>query len=297
MRDPAQIAKENLMLWHEAASENRELRLLQATELGRLQGEAWRAGSHEEGAAALSLPLPALVASSLVSTPDTFARALGTEEQIAFCHGFTAAYPFPLFEEEPSLPSPPASPRVAMMDSVFGREALRTFATLWPHARPLFAHSFSGVCEALSDDRADFALLPMEDSHEGRLSRLAEEADRFELHVTHTCNIPYPDEGRSVTMALLAKRYTPRGRISGETMLACSILEEDAYTLPDLLHAAVCCGLTLYRVDATPAPWGEDGVIYQPVFRTNNGNPSIFLTYLAIRHPRARITGRYIHVQ
>lgn len=297
MRDAVQIAKENLTLWHETASENRELRLLQATELGRLQGEAWRSGGHEEGAAALSMPWPALENSPLVSSPDAFARALGTEEQIAFCRGFMTAYPLPLFEEEPSLPSPPASPRVAMMDSVFGREALRALAALLPHARPLFAHSFGGVCEALADDRADFALLPMEDSHEGRLSRLAEEADRFELHVTHTCNIPYPDEGRSVTMALLAKRYTPRGRVTGERMLSCSILEEDTHTLPDLLYAAVCCGLSLHRVDASPAPWGEGGVVYLPVFRTSGGDPALFLTYLAIRHPRARITGRYLHVQ
>ena len=215
---------------------------------------------------------------------------------MAFCRGFMSVRPFPLGEELPTLSPPPASARVAVSDSPFSRAALHTFSSVLPHARPLVAPSFTAVCEELASDRADFALLPLEDSHEGKLSGLLDEIDRFEFHVTHTCDVPYPDGGRSVTIALLTKRFAPR-KGNGEELLACSVLEQDENTLLDVLAAARCCGLSLRRVASRPAPYGEDGAIYLPTFRTEGGDATLFAAFLAVRYPRARITGRYTHLK
>ena len=290
-----QIAKENIALWQEAAGENRELRLLQARKWGEQCAILWQQGELSDEAE-LVLPTPTLQQSDLVSPAARFARTLVIEEQLAFCEAFLAVAPFPLCEEKVMLPPPPAAARVAFCDSHFAREALRAFSHLLPHARPLTAPSFLATCETLSDDRADFALLPIEDSAEGALLHVLEEIDRMELHVTHTCDIPYPDDGRSVTMALIAKRYEPKD-VKGDHLISLRILQEDEHTLPDLCDAALCCGLTLHRITSRQAPYGDIGVVYSPTFKTDKGNVALFEAYLAAKHPRAEITGRYVHIK
>ena len=295
MKSAYRIAAENLALWQTAAAENRELRLLQALQLGYEKGEQWRAGA-TQNSADLATPVHALPTPTLVSPPDQFAQFMSMEEQLFFCKGFLQAFPYPLREEEPPLPPPPAAPRVVFLESAFAREALHAFQRIIPHARPITAPSFFAVCEELASDRADFALLPLQDSEEGRLAKLCEEIDRFELRVTHSCEIPYPEQGRAVTMALVAKRYAPASPTEGERLLSCTVLEEDGQTLPDILNAALCCGLTLRGIDARPAPYGENGLLYFPVFRSDKGEERLFEAYLTIRHPRAHVTGTHIHL-
>ncbi len=290
-----QIAKENLALWQAAAVENRELRLLQARTLGDQCATAWKAGILTDESA-LVLPTPALPDSPLVSSPTRFSHVLAIEEQLAFCAAFLAVAPFPLCEKSAVLPPPPAAARVAFSDSFFAREALHALSRVLPHARPLTAPSFLAACEALADNRADFALLPVEDSAEGTLSHVLGEIERMELDITLTCDIPYPDEGRSVTMALLAKHYAPK-EVKGDHLITLRILQEDAHTLTDLCEAAACCGLTLHRITSRQAPYGDGGVICSPTFKADAGDVSLFEAYLAARHPRAEITARYVHIK
>lgn len=294
MRTQGDVAAHNLTVWQNAASENRELRLLQAEALGEYRANTL--AGEDANADMLFVPSPELSSSALVPPADFFAHALSLEEQLAFCRGFLRVRPLPFGEEPPKLSPAPASARVAFSDSAFSRAALRVFSSVLPHARPLVAPSFTAVCEELASDRADFALLPLEDSHEGKLFGLLDEIDRFEFHITHTTDVPYPDGGRSVTIALLTKRFAP-SEAKGERLLCCSVLEEDENTLLDILMAARCCGLSLRRIDSRPAPYGEDGVIYLPTFRAENGEVTLFTAFLSVRHPRARITARYTHLK
>ena len=82
-----QIAKENIALWQEAAGENRELRLLQASKWGEQCAILWQQGALTDEVS-LVLPTPTLPKSDLVFPPTRFARMLTMEEQIAFCKAF-----------------------------------------------------------------------------------------------------------------------------------------------------------------------------------------------------------------
>lgn len=289
MSTPLDVAIDNLTLWRESALENRELRLLQAEQMGRAaakeqlwDSEALRAlWRTDEGAGSKCIPL----------------HRLTTEEQVAFCRGYGKRIASPYAEEEP-LPPPPAAARVAFLDSYFAREALHRFEAILPLPRPVTAPSFVAVCEELANGRADFALLPLSDSREGKLRRLYEEIDRFELHVTHVCDVPYPDEGRTVSMALLTKLYqAPPTKGRCEHLLSLSLFEEDGYSLSDVLHAAQLAGLSLKAVDTLSAPYGENGVFYHPVFRAENESAlQVFEAYLSLFAPRARIVERYAHL-
>ena len=279
------IAADNLQIWREAAAQNRELRCLQAQYTGRelrLQEDVERAlrtlwpkgsqgASEEEIAEKLSFLLGIL--------------QVHTQEEILGAHAL------------PVLSPAPGAPRVVFLDSVFGREALKHFEKLLPHSLPVTAPSFTAVCEELASDRADFALLPLEDSREGKFLHLYEEIDRFELHITHSCTVT-TDEGGSVLMALLSRRYMPAVSVSGTRILGCAVLEEDSHALSDLLLAAKACSLSLRRIDTLPTSYGENIAIYHPLFCAPSKDAELlFLLYIALFQPRARATARYIHLK
>lgn len=288
MRSLLDTAADNIQLWRESASYSHELRILQAKKLG---GEALTQDTVEQAVRAL---WPRKVGA------DVPTRVGEMEEQLAFLQGLMGAHAHAEILQALSLPtlSPaPTAPRVVFLDSVFGREALKHFEKLLPHALPVTAPSFTSVCEELAGDRADFALLPLEDSREGKFLHLYEEIDRFELHITHSCTVS-ADEGRSVLIALLSHRYAPTLPVAGERFLDCAVLEENSHALSDLLTAAEHCGLTLRRVDTLPASYGENIVIFHPLFcAPSEERELLFLLYLTLFQPRARATARYLHLK
>ena len=289
MKAPLEVAIDNLTLWREDALENRELRLLQAEQMGKAAAkeDLWD-----------STALRALwSASKGEGKSQTPLHQMTTEEQVAFCRGYGKRLVSPFAEEEP-LPPAPSAPRVAFFDSYFAREALRRFKAIIPLPRAITAPSFTAVCEELASGRADFALLPVSDSREGKFRRLYEEIERFELRITHICSIPYPDEGRTVSMALLTHLYqAPATKGRCEHLLSCALFEQDEHSLFDILHAALLSGLSLKGVDTLSAPYGEDGVFYHPTLRAENEQAlQEFEAYLALFAPRARITERYAHL-
>ena len=190
----------------------------------------------------------------------------------------------------------PRAPRVVFWDNQFARAALHRFKNLLPLARPVTVPSLGQVCEELAAGNADFALLPLGDSKEGRLQPLYDAIDRFELRISHTCDIPYPSEGRSMCFALIAGQYdTPPAKLRAVKLLGCEVLEQDRHTLSDLLSAAAQCDLSLQRIDSLPSPYGEDTMLYQPTFRVE-GDERVFECYLDMCHLRARVIGKYQHL-
>jgi uncharacterized protein Veg len=85
---------------------------------------------------------------------------------------------------------------------------------------------------------------------------------------------------------------------TGERILDCAVLEEESHALCDLLCAARACGLTLRRADTLPATYGENIVIYHPLFcAPSEESELLFLLYLTLFQPRARATARYLHLK
>ena len=288
------VCAQNLAVWQEATGENRELRLLQAEQLGAHVARAWVRGELRD-ASLLTRPLPTLPHTSLVPDATPFAHAMAVDEQLAFCRGYLSVDAFPLCEKEAELPTPPAAARVVFLDNYFAREALHALAPVLPHAIPVGAVSFTAAGEELASDHADFALLPIEDSVDGELTRVLEEIDRMEFILTHTCEVPYQDEGRSVTMALLAKRYRPKSG-KGERRLTVSVLSEDGHTVTDLTTAALCCGMPLCRITSRPLPYTQTAMTLSVTFRADGGNVDLFRAYLAASFPHAQITHLTTHL-
>lgn len=291
------VLKENLKLWHDAAAENRELRLLAVMQAARDAAADWNAG-YAQDPTAWRIPRPRLSSPAPLPTANAFASALALDEQLAFCRELLSLAPhFPRDDEEREAPMPfPIAPRLATLGGEFFTEALRGFASVIPHTVPARTNSFSAVLEEVAIGNADLALLPTEDERGGKRLSLIEECDRLELHINCVADIPSPHGGRRVQFALISRNPAPLLPASGKQMLECRVFDEDDFALADFLAAAAACGLSLSRIDSLPDSYGEGIFAHHVTLSREQGDPALLEAYMALRLPRSFVTGHYLYL-
>lgn len=288
---------ENLAIWHEAAQENRELRLLALIRAGEQAGEAWREG-HTEDISTWRVALNQPKDNPLYPDGAAFSHGLAADEQLAFCRALLSRCPYFPREESTSEPSAPwpKAPVVATLNGDFFSSALRGFATVIPDAKTLICDSFSQALERVSEEKADFALLPMEMQHGSKLLAFYEECDRLELSVNCVADIPSPHGRQTLQFALLSRSDALPPTQGGEPLLECRVFTEDGFTLADLLAAAAVCGFSLIRADAFPDPHGEGAFAHHVLFSAKNADRALFEAYMALRLPRAFVVEHFLHI-
>lgn len=288
---------ENLAIWHEAAQENRELRLLALIRAGEQAGDAWREG-HTEDISAWRVALNQPQDSPLYPNGAAFAHGVAIDEQLAFCRALLSRCPY--FPREESTSEPPAlwpqAPVVATLNGDFFSSALRGFAPVIPNARTLICDSFSQALECVAEEKADFALLPMEMQHGSKLLAFYEDCDRLELSVNCVADIPAPHGRQTLQFALLSRSDALPPTEGGEPLLECRVFTEDNFTLADLLSAAAVCGFSLIRADAFPDPHGEGAFAHHVLFSAKNADRALFEAYMALRLPRAFVVEHFLHI-
>lgn len=288
---------ENLAVWHEAAQENRELRLLALIRAGEQAGDAWREGDTQD-ISAWRVALKQPKTDPLYPDGAAFAHGLAADEQLAFCRALLSRCPyFPREESIGEQPAPwPRAPMVATLNGDFFSRALRGFAAVIPDAQTLICDSFSQALECVAEEKADFALLPLETQHGSKLLAFYEECDRLELSVNCVADIPAPHGKQTLQFALLSRSDTLPPIEAGEPLLECRVFTEDGFTLADLLSAAAVCGFSLIRADAFPDPHGEGVFAHHVLFSAKDADRALLEAYMALRLPRAFVVELFLHI-
>ena len=292
LRGAIQTAGENLSRWRRGLRPEAELCRLQYTALAQYAAAAFRAGTWREISELRTYRSPLLAAEEASRSP--LELALYTEERLTLAGELLTLLP-ELFSESEATEALAPGP-VAVLDNPFFTAAAKRFALLTEEAPTLVVPAFADVCEAVAQANARFGILPLEDSADGKLLHFYEQLDRYELHVSHTTDVPYPDGTKTIRFALFYRSHPPTASLPGEGMLECSQFGENRGGLVELLNAALGAGLSLRRLDAIPAPYDTDGFFYRPIFRTSEGDAHLFEAYLACFMPRTTVTARYVHI-
>jgi len=288
-RDAHGTARKNLSLWHREMALLEELAFLEAKGMAKsviakgADAELWRHEANELLGEESTAPSPAVHSARL-------------HERIALCRTLAeSTEKAPNDTPENVLQATSGSPRIAMLNSPIFGDALAVFAPIFPSAEPLFCRSFADVFEEVSNGRASFGILPLEDSAEGKLFRIYEQIERFELHIACTTDIR-GDDGKTVRAALLYKNEPPHIPQRGERVLEC-LLFGDEGALADLLAVATAFGLALRRVDSIPLSYREDRFVQHLVFSEKNEGANGLQWYLALFMPRTTVTADYINIK
>ena len=284
-------AKGNLSAWHDELSVLRELSVLQIESVAK----KFAANTTDiEGCRNLAVKLL-----DKELSPHPAERAQQLSERLTLCRRL-AALPLTLNEGDTAMQDRQASSdkavNVAILNSPIFSTAIAAFSAVLPNTEPLFCRSFSDICEEVATGRAAFGILPLEDSAEGKLFRLYEQIERFELHIACTADITEPS-GKTVRIALLYKSEPPSVTPCGERILECLLYAENACTLTDLITVAAAFDLSLRRIDSLPLSYREDDFMQHLVFRTVKNEIKGFLIYLSLFLPRVSITADYINIK
>ncbi len=288
--------KENLLAWHGAMLKPHELALLQ------IEGVINRFAKADLGDVTRDMGVLRLLANNLLSQEEASSPLLHTQrlcERIAFCRALHAAWPA-LFAEEMQAPSVQNdiedAHAVAILNSPIFSTAITRFSVVLPDAKPLLCQSFTDICEEIAAGNAAFGILPLEDSVEGKLFRLYEQIEHFELHIACTADIPLQEDGKTVRAALLYKSKPPAIKPQGSRTLECLLYEENEFSLSDLLMVAGVLGLSLRRIDSLPISYREDGFAKHLVLCADGDRVGQLAAYLALFMPRTVITADYINI-
>lgn len=161
-----------------------------------------------------------------------------------------------ILSEGPAAPS--GRSRIAYFRNTFSDIAERRFASLLPDPTVAYFSDFSAICEELAAERADYAILPVRSSSDGRLPGVERRILRYGL-----CPVAYTDvitEGeKTVTYALFASEpKAPTGATQAEILAFC----DEGRELSSLFSAASALGLRLTDCSRMP-----DERSYQTTYR------------------------------
>lgn len=159
--------------------------------------------------------------------------------------------------------------------------------------RVTYAADFTTVCEEVYYGRADFCILPVENSSEGALSAFRALIAKYELHTAARCVVDR-SEYDSAVFALLTKNMAYFGG-GTDTYFEISFSPGADASLPDALLAASCFGLDAERVDTVRASSEYGGLApsCDIAFRCGGADIDAFLCYLALSAPRSVPLGMY----
>ena len=282
------IPFENLEIWHRAAEENRQLRLLQIAAMAKDPPHQTNEGDQRS-----LLPLPPCEGSY---TAAVYRDAVALDEQMTYLRN--EAWRQAQMPHVGELQPCPAAPRVARLAGAVFEQAFQRFLPLLGMARPIYLSSLPELLEELAAGNADFALLPIEDAKGMRFLHFYEDFDRLELHVTHICDIRSEENDTRLRFALLSKQYTPVTNVTGELMLEYRLSGQDSGALTRLLMAAEGANVHLFRVDALPDASFEDGYTYHVMLTAETeASAALLHTYLSAALPRAALAGSYTYLK
>ena len=155
--------------------------------------------------------------------------------------------------------------------------AYLSFASKMTDPRVSYADDFTEVVKNVYYGKTAYCILPIADSHNGRLAGISNLALKYGLK-TALCHKVKSDDDSYTVYALLRKDVQiPNG--DSETYFEFSVKNEDGPS--EILNAAECCGMKTVSVSFTPESNGESRII----LKVSEDGFCGFLTYLSLNYP------------
>ena len=210
----------------------------------------------------------------------------------------------PLPRDGSSASSLPATVRgrIAYMPAAFADKAYLALSAVVDNPRAAATASFVDACEEVRSGLCEFCILPLENTHSGKLTAFTRLILRYNLQIQAVCDLENgAAEGQITRFALL--RAAREGDFpaplrlppEGEPLYLVLIHTGDSPSLTDLLSAAEFCGIRLCRVDTLPPfeEYGEDTLPLSCVLDAAGGDLTTFRRFLSLEASEDTVMGLY----
>lgn len=231
-------------------------------------------------------------------TSDVFPKN-GNFDMMCFCRAltenekYTPAQLSEIMLGQGAAPSPPEEKKIALLKNAQASRAFELFAANIRNAMYVYEDNFSDACEAVFEDRANFAVIPLSSSSDGRLDGLYRMMEKYSLTVNMTCGISSPD-GSMTRFALAGKSFSPTFS-GGRAKFEIKITLSEPSKISEILEAAEFFGATTDSLDSLPDIFGR-GDAFGMIFDIENADATGLITYLSLKFSQFITIGIYPHI-
>ncbi len=183
--------------------------------------------------------------------------------------------------------------KISYVRNRYNDEAYESFSRLVRNTKFTYTASFAQACEDVLNGNSEYALLPVENSSDGRLFGFYSLLDRYELNICGITELETEDPISSIKLALVGKTFP--ARINNDTVcdFEFSIVREDEKKLVDFLNAANEFSAIPKKIDTLPLEYDHDLYRYYFTFRLPCSEAYAFALYLSYEYPNYTPIGFY----
>ncbi len=148
--------------------------------------------------------------------------------------------------------------KIAYVKNRRNDDAYLSFAKGVSGAKAEYSASFSDACEAVSDGRCEYCIIPIENSSDGKLYSFYQMLDRYDLKICRTTQISDEDGSEGIVFALMSDSIRASAK-SGESLrFEFSVVGNNASFLGDILAAVSELGGEICSAATLPVRYDEN---------------------------------------
>ena len=186
--------------------------------------------------------------------------------------------------------------RVVHMKNAYSEKAFSFFQPYFSDFRVSTIGDLQNICEMVYHGRAEYCVLPLENSTDGRLHRFYYMLDQYDLKIIMACNVTSADGDMTTKFGLAGRQLQSWNgkRLNGRIYMDCSVILSEQNLLHDILTSAEECGYSLHRVDALPIHGDNKEFCFHLTFQEMEGaDLPLLLLYLQLETVQSTILGIY----
>lgn len=227
---------------------------------------------------------------------------LSLSDKICFCRALRktaeAAFADALSIIDADRPTPKDSRgKIAFVKNLYNESAYIRFSSAISQPTPISYSSFEDCCDAVASDVCEFAILPIENSTDGKMFSFYSLLDQYDLRIHSVCNTEYANDAKSIRYALAGKpnvnhdiNHTPS---TSKKIFEFSLSVDTNTDSIDITSAAVLCSASIHRISTLPLNYNDTVRFYYSLRLSEPQELKTFITYLCLEYPQYTPIGLY----
>jgi hypothetical protein len=174
--------------------------------------------------------------------------------------------------------------------------AFEYFAKFVPGVLAEYEEDFKSACESVANGESTYAIVPIENSLDGRLNSFYRLIEKYALFVVLTAEIPSDDYENSTKFALVYKNPDII-EADGKEFFECKLILSRQSELGNIILAADYFGAEVCKVYSLPLSFGGRENSFDIIFSTEGADIAGFFCYLFLEYPHFNTVGFYTSVE
>lgn len=159
----------------------------------------------------------------------------------------------------------------------------------------VYGDSFQSLCESVARSDVMYAVIPVENSSDGRLNGIHRIMEKYDLFTVMSCDITSADDV-STRFALVGKKFEYIEAADGIRTFEYRLTFGDIDRIADMITAARFYGAGVVGMSSIPGDYSGGKYTYAVTLDIGNADTAALLVYLKLNYLQFIPVGIYVHI-